>query len=199
MTIVHTMLWNQWFDKFEVGDTHLWDMLYSNWINRYTCARSHKALLQVHGLVASLDNLLAWWTRLQVIYWLHARWSHTSLVSIFFLSAWLPYIIDQCLTCAQSPPWESWAYLISAMWRHPNFPKEKWWGWVPIWLQGMCWSGVRNQVVSTLVWLWWVIDLPWFEFKSGIFQLFSPYMFMWRIVFACLVVCRWQMRHGGQW
>jgi hypothetical protein len=27
---------------------------------------------------------------------------------------------------------------------------------------------IRNQVVSSLVWLWWVIDLARFEFKSGI-------------------------------
>jgi hypothetical protein len=33
---------------------------------------------------------------------------------------------------------------------------------------------LRNQVVSTLVWLWWVIDLLWFEFESGIFWLFYP-------------------------
>jgi hypothetical protein len=30
MTKVHTMLWNQQFDKYEAGDTHLLDMLYSN-------------------------------------------------------------------------------------------------------------------------------------------------------------------------
>jgi hypothetical protein len=33
---------------------------------------------------------------------------------------------------------------------------------------------LRNQVVSTLVWLWWVIDLQWFEFESMIFWLFYP-------------------------
>jgi hypothetical protein len=33
---------------------------------------------------------------------------------------------------------------------------------------------LRNQVLSTLVWLWWVIDLPQFEFKSGKFQWFYP-------------------------
>jgi hypothetical protein len=58
-------------------------------------------------------------------------------------------------------------------------------------------SWLRNQVVSTFVWLWWVIDLSWFEFKSGISWLFYPYMFMWRIMFACLMVCRWQVQHGG--
>jgi hypothetical protein len=31
-----------------------------------------------------------------------------------------------------------------------------------------------NQVVSTLFRLWWVIDLSWLEFKSGIFWLFYP-------------------------
>jgi hypothetical protein len=33
---------------------------------------------------------------------------------------------------------------------------------------------LRNQMVSTLVWLWWVIDLPLFEFEFRIFQLFYP-------------------------
>jgi hypothetical protein len=33
---------------------------------------------------------------------------------------------------------------------------------------------LRNQVVSTSVWLWWVIDLTWFEFESRIFRLFYP-------------------------
>jgi hypothetical protein len=33
----------------------------------------------------------------------------------------------------------------------------------------------------------------------GQFILFSFYLcFIWRIVFACLVVCRWQVRHGMQ-
>jgi hypothetical protein len=54
-------------------------------------------------------------------------------------------------------------------------------------------------VVNTLVWLWWVIDLSWFKFKSGIFWLFYPYMFVWRITFACPVVCRRQVRHCRQW
>jgi hypothetical protein len=36
-----------------------------------------------------------------------------------------------------------------------------------------------------------VIDIPWFEFKSGIFQWFLPLsLFVWRITFACLVMCR---------
>jgi hypothetical protein len=34
-----------------------------------------------------------------------------------------------------------------------------------------------------------------FEFETGTFQLFYPYLyFIWRIVFACLVVCRWQVQ-----
>jgi hypothetical protein len=57
---------------------------------------------------------------------------------------------------------------------------------------------LRNQVVSILVLLGWVIDLPWFEFESGIFWLFYTYLFIWRNVFACLIVCRWQVWHGGQ-
>jgi hypothetical protein len=59
---------------------------------------------------------------------------------------------------------------------------------------------LRNQVVSSLVWLWWDIDMLRFEFKSGTFRLFYLYLcFIWRIVFPCLVVCRWHVRYGGQW
>jgi hypothetical protein len=44
-----------------------------------------------------------------------------------------------------------------------------------------------------------VIDLPLFEFESGTFRLFYLYLcFIWRIMFACLIVCRWQVWHGGQ-
>jgi hypothetical protein len=51
---------------------------------------------------------------------------------------------------------------------------------------------LRNQVVNFLIWLWWVIDMSWFEFESGIFRLFYIYLyFVWRIMFACLMVCRW--------
>jgi hypothetical protein len=59
---------------------------------------------------------------------------------------------------------------------------------------------LRNKVVSSLVWLRWVINLARFEFKSETFWwLFYLYSyFMWRIVFACLIVCRWEVRHGGQ-
>jgi hypothetical protein len=61
------------------------------------------------------------------------------------------------------------------------------------------WTPLRNQVVSFLVWLWWVIDLVRFKYKSVTFQLFYLYLcFIWRIVFACLVVCRWQVQHGMQ-
>jgi hypothetical protein len=36
-----------------------------------------------------------------------------------------------------------------------------------------------------------------FEFESGTFWLFYLYScFNWRIAFACLVVCRWQVRHA---
>jgi hypothetical protein len=58
MTIIHKTLLNQLSDRFEAGDTHLLDMLYSNWYNQYTCATSHRAFLQEHDLLASLDNLL---------------------------------------------------------------------------------------------------------------------------------------------
>jgi hypothetical protein len=55
---------------------------------------------------------------------------------------------------------------------------------------------LRNQVASSLFWLWWVIVLPMFEFET--FQLFYLYLyFVWRIMFDCLVVCTWQVRHGG--
>jgi hypothetical protein len=33
---------------------------------------------------------------------------------------------------------------------------------------------LRNQEASTLMWLWWVIDLPRFEFKFGSFRWFYP-------------------------
>jgi hypothetical protein len=37
-----------------------------------------------------------------------------------------------------------------------------------------------------------------FEFESRTFLLFYLYLyFIWRIAFGCLVVCRWQVRHGG--
>jgi hypothetical protein len=42
--------------------------------------------------------------------------------------------------------------------------------------------------------------LAWFEFESGTVYLFYLYLwFIWRIAFTCLVVCRWQVWHGGQW
>jgi hypothetical protein len=44
--------------------------------------------------------------------------------------------------------------------------------------------------------LWWVIDLPWFEFKFRKLQWFYPTIcFMWRNVFVCLMMCRW----GAAW
>jgi hypothetical protein len=42
---------------------------------------------------------------------------------------------------------------------------------------------MRNQVVSSLIWLWWVIYLLRFEFESSTFRLFYLYsLFHWRIV-----------------
>jgi hypothetical protein len=38
-------LWNQLSDKYEAGDTHLLDMLYSNLYNQYTSTKSHWAFL----------------------------------------------------------------------------------------------------------------------------------------------------------
>jgi hypothetical protein len=53
---------------------------------------------------------------------------------------------------------------------------------------------LRNEVVSSLVWMWWVIDMPMFEFESGTFRWFYLYLcIVWRFTFACLVVCRWQL------
>jgi hypothetical protein len=37
---------------------------------------------------------------------------------------------------------------------------------------------LRNQVVSSLVWVWWVIGLVRFEFKSGTFPWFYPIIFL---------------------
>jgi hypothetical protein len=45
---------------------------------------------------------------------------------------------------------------------------------------------LRNQVVNSLVWLWWVIDLAMFEFESGTFQLF--YFYLGSFVESCLLV-----------
>jgi hypothetical protein len=59
MIKVHMMLWNQLSSKYEVGDTQLLNMLYSNLYNRYTCVKSHRAFLQGLSLLSSLDNLLA--------------------------------------------------------------------------------------------------------------------------------------------
>jgi hypothetical protein len=59
MTIAHMTLWNQLFDKYEAGDTHLLDMLYLNLYSQYTCIKSHQGSLQEQNLLASLDNLLA--------------------------------------------------------------------------------------------------------------------------------------------
>jgi hypothetical protein len=43
------------------------------------------------------------------------------------------------------------------------------------------------------------LTLVRFEFESGMFYLFYLYLyFIWRIAFAYLVICRWQVRHGGQ-
>jgi hypothetical protein len=58
---------------------------------------------------------------------------------------------------------------------------------------------LRNQVVSFLIWLWWVIDLAMFEFKFGTVRLFYLYLLIvWRITFACLVVYKWQVRYDVQ-
>jgi hypothetical protein len=41
--------------------------------------------------------------------------------------------------------------------------------------------------------------LVMFEFESGTFSFCFFYLcFVWRIMFACLVVCKWQVRHGVQ-
>jgi hypothetical protein len=38
-----------------------------------------------------------------------------------------------------------------------------------------------------------------FEFESKTFRVFYLYcLFHWRIVFACLVVCKWQVQQGVQ-
>jgi hypothetical protein len=37
---------------------------------------------------------------------------------------------------------------------------------------------LRNQVVSFLVWLWWVIDLTRFEFESGIVLFYFSFIFV---------------------
>jgi hypothetical protein len=58
---------------------------------------------------------------------------------------------------------------------------------------------LRNQVVSSLVWLWWVINLARFEFEFRTVSLFYLYLcFVWRITLACLLVCWWQVRYSIQ-
>jgi hypothetical protein len=51
-----------------------------------------------------------------------------------------------------------------------------------IWTRYICfWYHVkllRNQLVGSLVWLWWVIDLTRFEFESGIFSWFYHIIFV---------------------
>jgi hypothetical protein len=39
-------------------------------------------------------------------------------------------------------------------------------------------SNVRNQVVSSLVWLWWVIDLVRFEFEPGTVSFYFSFIFV---------------------
>jgi hypothetical protein len=39
-------------------------------------------------------------------------------------------------------------------------------------------SNLRNQVVSSLVWLWWVTDLVRFEFESGIVSFYLSFNFV---------------------
>jgi hypothetical protein len=46
--------------------------------------------------------------------------------------------------------------------------------------------------------MWWVIDLPWFEFEFRKFSWFLPSYLVWRIMFSYLMVCMWQVRHGEQ-
>jgi hypothetical protein len=52
---------------------------------------------------------------------------------------------------------------------------------------------VRNYVVSIFICMWWIINLPWFEFESEKFLWFYLCYLVWRITFACLVVYRWQV------
>jgi hypothetical protein len=40
MTIIHKTLWNRLSGRYEIGDIHLLNILYSNLYNRYTCAKS---------------------------------------------------------------------------------------------------------------------------------------------------------------
>jgi hypothetical protein len=49
---------------------------------------------------------------------------------------------------------------------------------------------LRNQMISSLVGLWWVIDKQGLNSNPGHFRgsTLLP-LFMWRITFACLVVC----------
>jgi hypothetical protein len=45
---------------------------------------------------------------------------------------------------------------------------------------------MKNQIVSSLIWLWWIINLTRFEFETGIFYLF--YLYLYLVGESCLLV-----------
>jgi hypothetical protein len=80
------------------------------------------------------------------------------------------------------------------------------WSWiqnsnfVPLYCQ-CTHQGEDWEIMWSVHWfdLWWVIDLPCFEFESRKFWWSYPTIsFIWRNMFTCLMMCRWQVRHGGQ-
>jgi hypothetical protein len=66
----------------------------------------------------------------------------------------------------------------------------------------VCWSGfpyrvgkLSGLVLGLIVMSHWLGEV-WIRIRDNFILFFFYLCFVWRIVFACLVVCRWQVRHG---
>jgi hypothetical protein len=103
---------------------------------------------------------------LLVLFWFRA-FLRSSLPFWLGLSLFVPFVD---LVAFPSSIWPSWAFL--DLWSS-NCAS---WG-LGLEIHTLCFllsmdssrGRLRNQVVSTLVWLWWVIDMPRFEFESQTF------------------------------
>jgi hypothetical protein len=92
---------------------------------------------------------------------------------IFFLGLWS----SSCVLCALDPKFKLYAF-----WCQCTHQGEDWeTKWSVPWFN--CDESLTNHGLNL---------------KPGYFSCFTL-LFMWRITFACLVVCRWQVRHDGQW
>ncbi len=54
-----------------------------------------------------------------------------------------------------------------------------------------------GQFLGLIVMSHWLGEV-WIQIRDSFVLFFFYLCFVWRIVFACLVVCRWQVRHGVQ-